>query len=107
MVETKVIINGKDLLVPVVTDKSIFISGKLIVALFLTGDCVDMFYFVSPTEPQVDMVELVGDKITIVFKSNSVVVVSGDISFMNLLKEGKVVKTHHVKVCDDESVSIS
>ena len=102
MVNTKVVISGEDINTFFISSNEVVVSGKLVVSIFIRGDCVDMVYFVSPTEPNVETVSFYGTNITITFKSSHVVVLSGDVESMNFIgKDGNVVKTYKVDPCGE------
>jgi len=105
MVKAKVVVNGKDLLHNFISSSEILVYGDLKASIFFVGDCTDILYFVSPTEPSVDTVLFVGNKLTVVYKCSSVIVLSGDIERLEMVNsKGNVVKTYKVNQCGSEKL---
>jgi hypothetical protein len=103
MVKTQIVVNGENLLHNFISNGEILVYGNLKVGVFLRNDCTDLFYFVSPSEPQVDTVLFVGQNITVVFKSSTVVVISGDVEkFVMVNSKGNVVKTYKLNNCGEQ-----
>jgi len=102
MVQTYVIVTGKDLLIPRVTDNEIFVYGKLTATIFLKNECIDTIYQVSPMEVKVETISFQGSKFVIVYKDAHTVVLDGNIERMNFInRNGKVIKSVDVKECDE------
>lgn len=103
MVKTQIVVNGENLLHNFISSGEILVYGNLKVSIFLRNDCSDLFYFVSPSEPQVDTVLFIGQNMKVVFKSSTVVVISGDFEkFVMVNSKGNVVKTYKLNDCGEQ-----
>jgi len=103
MVKTQIVVNGEYLLHNFISDSEILVYGNLRASIFLKNECTDLFYFVSPFEPQVDTILFVGQNMTVVFKSSTMVVISGDVEkFVMVNSKGNVVKTYKLNNCGEQ-----
>jgi len=71
--------------------------------IFMKDQCIDLLYYVSPTEPQDDTTIFSGKDMTIVYKSSTLVLFSGDIDKITFINpKGDVEKTYRLNDCDKE-----
>jgi hypothetical protein len=97
MVKAKVVVNGKELLHNYISSSEVLVYGELKASVFFVNDCTDILYFVSPSEPSVDTVLFVGNKMRIVYKTSTVVVLTGDVERVEMVNsKGNVVKTYRL-----------
>ena len=103
MVKARVAINGENLNVFFNTSYEVSVSGKVVVAIFMKDQCIDLLYYVSPTEPQTDTTIFSGKDMTIVYKSSTLVVFSGDVEKITFINpKGEVEKTYRLNDCDQQ-----
>ena len=104
MVNTKVVINGNELIATYISSQEVSVYGKLKAGIFFRGECTDILYFVSALEPSVDTVLFVGQNLRFVYKSSTAVVISGDVERVVLVnRRGNAVKTYKVNECGSEN----
>jgi len=104
MVNSRIVVSGENLNTFFISENEVTVTGKLIVSIFLKDECVDMVYFVSPSEPNVETVSFSGNNLTVTFKSSHVVVLSGNVEVMKYVnKNGEIVKTYKVEPCETET----
>jgi hypothetical protein len=98
-----VAINGEELNVIFFSNYEVSVTGKPTVAIFIRDECVDLLYYVSPSMPDLGATIFSGKDITILFKSSTMVLISGTIEKITFLnKKGDVVKTYKLNDCDKE-----
>jgi hypothetical protein len=106
MVHTRVVINGENLDVVFNTSYEVSVTGKVTVAVFLKSECIDLLYYVSPFEfnnQEVGSTIFTGKDMTVVYKSPTMVLFSGDVERITFINpKGDVIKTYRLNDCDKE-----
>jgi hypothetical protein len=98
-----VAINGEELNVVFFSSYEVSVTGKPTVAIFIRDQCVDLLYYVSPTMPDLGATVFSGKDMTVIFKSSTLVLISGTIEKITFLNnKGNVVKTYRLNDCDKE-----
>ena len=103
MVHARVAVNGEDLNVIFFSSYEVSVTGKVTVAIFMKDKCIDLLYYVSPSEPEVGATIFSGKDMTVVYKSSTLVLFSGDVEKVTFINpKGDVVKTYRLNDCDKE-----
>jgi len=103
MVHARVAVNGEELNVIFLSNNEVSVTGKVTVAIFMKDKCTDLLYYVSPTEPEVSATIFSGKDMTIIYKSSTLVLFSGDVEKVTFVNpKGDVVKTYRLNDCNKE-----
>ncbi len=101
MVKARIVVNGEDLNVNLHTSYEVSVTGKVIVAIFLKDECIDLLFYKDQNEK--DTTIFTGKDMSIVYQSPTMVLFSGDVEKITFINpKGEVISTYRLNDCDKE-----
>ena len=98
MVKSRIVINGSNLDLIIDTDNVMTVKGNFVISVFIPKLLTDMVYFITPKEPSITSVSVIGRDLGLIVKTEKMVVIYGDVDRINLTNNsGEVVVGYTIR----------
>ncbi len=98
MVKARVVINGSGLDLKLDTNNVMTVKGNFVISIFIPRDTTDMVYFITPKDPKIVMMSVIGKDLGLIVRTDKVIAIYGDVERINLDNDnGEVVVGYTIK----------
>jgi hypothetical protein len=92
MVKSRIVLNGSNLDLVLDTDNVMTVRGNFVISVFIPRNLTDMVYFITPKDPSITSVSVIGRDLGLIVKTEKTIAIYGDVDKINLVNDsGEVV----------------